>query len=202
MKLISGVIIFLLAAITGIFLPAKLPPQVEIKPTLPMASIFYPPLSHAKDRVTKKTFGMYITPQNSPVRPEKFTGYHTGTDFEVEPNEINLPVEVKTVCPGKLLVKEYATGYGGVAVQACTLNNQPITVIYGHLKLGSINWNKGDFIEGNKILGLLGADKSPETDGERKHLHLGIHLGTEINIRGYVNTQNQLKDWTDPLPMF
>src|SRR4030042_789723 len=74
-------------------------------------------------------------PQNSPVSPEKFKGYHTGSDFEIFPEELGVDVSVKAVCAGKLLLKEYATGYGGVAVQSCALDNNPITVIYGHLKL-------------------------------------------------------------------
>src|SRR5579863_6635904 len=40
------------------------------------------PISGGLSRVTKKPFGIYVTPQNSPVQPEKFTGFHTGIDFE------------------------------------------------------------------------------------------------------------------------
>lgn len=35
-------------------------------------------------------------------------------------------------------MKKWATGYGGVAVQKCQRNQQYVTVIYGHLKLASI----------------------------------------------------------------
>jgi hypothetical protein len=48
-------------------------------------------------------------------------------------------------------------------------------------------------------LGILGKGYSGETNGERKHLHLGFHKGNGINLLGYVNTQEQLIDgWLDP----
>src|SRR3989338_10346295 len=50
---------------------------------------FGPPLDNSSERVTKKPFGKYITPADSPVQPERFSGYHTGADFEVFSNEIN-----------------------------------------------------------------------------------------------------------------
>ena len=108
---------------------------------------FQPPLDRASERVTKKPFGIYITPKTSPVQPERFQGYHTGTDFEIFPEELNADVPVHAICTGKIAVKRSASGYGGVLVQNCELNNQPITVIYGHLKLASIAKNAGDNFE-------------------------------------------------------
>lgn len=159
---------------------------------------FSSPLPRPKERVTKKPFGIYITPENSPVKPERFSGYHTGTDFEVFPDEINSDVTVRAVCDGKLLLKQNASGYGGVAVESCILEKEPLTVIYGHLKLESINFSKGDIIKAGETLGILGKGQSSETDGERKHLHLGFHKGSSLNIRGYVNTKDQLSGWIDP----
>ena len=159
---------------------------------------FVAPLLSASLRVTKKPFGIFITPQNSPVSPEKFRGYHTGSDFEIFPSELNQAVSVKAICDGTLALKEYATGYGGVAVENCTLDGAPITVIYGHLKLASINISAGEKITAGDTLGILGADKSTETDGERKHLHLGIHKGVGVNILGYVQNSPALSGWIDP----
>lgn len=159
---------------------------------------FQPPLDKAGERVTKKPFGLYITPQNSPVQPERFSGYHTGADFEIFPEELNMEVSVKAVCSGTLKLKETASGYGGVAVQNCELNESPITVVYGHLKLSSIRKKSGENYNVGETLGILGADKSPDTDGERKHLHLGFHKSNAINIKGYVKAQSQLSDWIDP----
>ncbi len=159
---------------------------------------FQPPLDRASQRVTKKPFGIYVTPKNSPVQPERFTGYHTGVDFEIFPAELNTTVSIKAVCSGQLVLKETASGYGGVAVASCVLNSEPITVIYGHLKLGSISKTAGDPIKVGEELAVLGADHSAETGGERKHLHLGFHKGTTVNIRGYVQNQTELSVWIDP----
>jgi murein DD-endopeptidase MepM/ murein hydrolase activator NlpD len=162
------------------------------------ANDFQAPLPSSGDRVIKKPFGIFITPQNSPVQPEKFRGYHTGADFEIFPEELNIDVPVSAVCSGKLALKKYASGYGGVAVQSCNLNGSPITIIYGHLKLASISASSGDDIKTGDIIGILGADKSNETNGERKHLHLGFHKGSSISILGYVQSQSELSGWIDP----
>ncbi|MGE5392302.1 MAG: hypothetical protein ACM3NH_00970 [Candidatus Saccharibacteria bacterium] len=39
------------------------------------------PLADWQERVTKKPFGIFVSPGHSPVDPERFRGYHTGTDF-------------------------------------------------------------------------------------------------------------------------
>jgi len=162
------------------------------------ASDFQPPLDRSEERVTKKPFGIYITRANSPIQPERFTGYHTGADFEVFPEELIIDVPVKAVCAVQLKVKERASGYGGVAVQSCVINNEPVTIIYGHLKLSSITKKAGENLSAGETIGILGADKSADTDNERKHLHLGIHKGTATNIKGYVSAEPGLIDWIDP----
>lgn len=161
-------------------------------------SILAEPLENAKDRVIKKPFGIFITAQNSPVKPERFYGYHTGADFEIFPGEENKDVAVKAICQGKILSKQRVSGYGGVAVQQCMLDEEQITIIYGHLNLKSISKNAGDQWEKGEAIGKLGNGYSPETDGERKHLHLGIHKGKGINLSGYVSSKDRLDDWIDP----
>lgn len=156
------------------------------------------PISNAKARITKILFGTYVTPQNSPIQPERFTGYHTGLDFETFSGEQTTDVPINVICTGKLLVKGYASGYGGYAVQACTIFSQAVTVIYGHLRESSIQPAVGQELMAGDHLALLGTGYSTETDGERKHLHLGIHLGTAVNILGYVPDKNQLSGWLDP----
>ncbi|MDI6777887.1 MAG: M23 family metallopeptidase [Patescibacteria group bacterium] len=159
---------------------------------------FQPPLERAGERVTKKPFGIFITPQNSPVQPERFSGYHTGADFEIFPEELNSDVEVKAICSGKLLASRTAGGYGGLAVESCELNNQSITVVYGHINISSVKFKTGDQIKSGDIIALLGTNKSTETNGERKHLHLAVHKGSGIDIRGYVQNQSELSRWADP----
>lgn len=156
------------------------------------------PLDRPKERVTKKPFGLYITPRNSPVEPERFSGYHTGVDFEIFSEELSADVPVRAVCSGKLKLKKYAAGYGGVVVEQCLLDNEPITVIYGHLKLSSVSAQVEDDIKIGDTIGILGAAYSAETDGERKHLHLGFHRGSAVDIKGYVANSSTLSQWLDP----
>ena len=175
--------------------PVSLP--VAEKNTEEKTKMLFLPLNRAGERITKKPFGIFITPQTSPVQPEKFRGYHTGTDFEILPGEENAEVSVKAVCSGKLVMKKSATGYGGVAVESCELNGEPITVVYGHLKLASININVEEKINAGDMLGILGRGYSNETNGERKHLHLGFHKGGSVNILGYVQNKSDLFKWLD-----
>lgn len=179
--------------------PSSLPSAQEKSSSQGISSSpFETPLDRPSLRVTKKEFGTFITPENSPVQPERFRGYHTGVDFEVFPEELNEDVTVQALCEGKLIEKRYASGYGGVLVESCELRGEPITIIYGHLKLGSITLPLGASLKPGDPIGLLGPDKSQETDGERKHLHLGIHKGKAINILGYVQNKSELSGWIDP----
>lgn len=158
----------------------------------------YPPMDRAIERVTKKKFGQFVDQTNSPVQPERFTGYHTGSDWELFADEISQPVTFRSICSGRLLLKEMVDGYGGVVVTSCVVDNQDVTVVYGHLKLDSVSFDVWDQIPAGEIIGRLGDEYSAETDGERKHLHLGIHKGEEINLKGYVDNENLLSDWIDP----
>jgi hypothetical protein len=156
------------------------------------------PLLRGVERITKKPFGIYITPKNSPVQPERFTGYHTGVDFETYEDEQNGDVVVFAACGGKILVSRFASGYGGVVVQSCFVNNQQVTIIYGHLRLLSVTKKVGEVIGVGDKLAVLGTGYSSETDNERKNLHFGIHIGTGINILGYVGSKDSLSGWVDP----
>ena len=157
------------------------------------------PLSNALARVTKKPFGIKISPDDSPVQPEKFSGFHTGVDFEIFLEEKNIDVEIFSICSGPLLSKQYVNGYGGTAIQKCSINNSEVTILYGHLKLGNINLKLNQNLTKGQKIGILGKGFSQETDGERKHLHLGIHKGEKINLLGYVKDSNLLDEWIDPI---
>lgn len=201
--ILIGLVIFLA---TGIFIAIRV--QDEKTSSAPGAtsstknqietdSVFASPVSDALARITKKPFGIYVSPQNSPVSPEKFTGYHTGVDFETSPTEQNKDISIVAICDGKFLEKKWARGYGGMIVQSCLLDNSPITVIYGHMRLSSVKNSVGEILKTGNFLGFLGIGYSTETDGERKHLHLGIHQGEKIDTRGYVQTESELKNWID-----
>lgn len=161
-------------------------------------SIIVAPINRAGERITKKLYGTYVTPKNSPVSPESFTGFHTGLDFEVFESEANVDVEINAICNGELLRKTTATGYGGYAVQSCDIDGIVVTVVYGHLRLSSITAKIGEQLTAGKKLAVLGTGYSTETSNERKHLHLSIHTGTDINIKGYVQSKPELNAWMDP----
>lgn len=157
---------------------------------------FPEPIENAEERVTKKPFGIYAKPGFSPVEPEHFVGFHTGTDFEILPGEENIEVPIFAICDGKILEKKTAQGYGGVLAQSCTIQNQPVVVVYGHLSLQSIPKTIGDELKAKEKIGILGQPPN-ETDNERKHLHLGIHKGTQLVILGYVQKESELSNWID-----
>ena len=174
------------------------PPSI-IAPTAPppKAPPFGFPLERALERVTKKPFGLYVTPKNSPVSPERFSGYHVGVDFETFADEEDREVAVSAVCEGELVLKKSSAGYGGVVVQRCQIDHEPVTVVYGHLRLESVSAKVGDLVKRGAALGVLGKGYSAETDGERKHLHLGVHRGSSLTVRGYVQTKAAMSEWLD-----
>ena len=156
---------------------------------------FHSPLDPPENRVTKKPFGIYVTLENSPVQPEKFTGYHTGTDFEIYEDELLPDIPVLAICGGVIKERKRVNGYGGVVIQECIFENQPVHVLYGHVSLDDAD--VGAYIPPGRIIAKLGRDKSEETDGERKHLHLGIVKGTKVDLRGYMSDKAELDMWLD-----
>ncbi len=159
------------------------------------------PLSSAHTRVTKKQFGIKISPQESPVSPERFSGYHTGVDFEILPGEEDEDVIVAAICSGPLIfINNSVSGYGGVVAQTCTVEKQEVTVIYGHIRVGSIKHAINSQLKAGETFAVLGSGYSSETDGERKHLHLGIYKGTEGKyLLGYVSNESSLSGWLNIL---
>ncbi len=155
------------------------------------------PLSSARERVTKKPFGIKISPQDSPVSPEKFSGYHTGVDFEILPGEEELEIPVAAICSGPIIFKSASvSGYGGVMAQRCELEEETVTVIYGHLKFSTDTPKVDSPLEAGETLAILGKGYSSETDGERKHLHLGIYKGGQGSyLLGYVKSESALSAW-------
>jgi len=177
---------------------SSLSPRVSrsVSSSVTLQAALAAPLDNFRSRVTKKPFGIFITRENSPVTPEVFYGYHTAADFEILAGEENEEIHVRAICDGKLLQSRTGvTGYGGVMVQSCTINNQAVTVMYGHV----IRTNQSALFKAGTSIGRLGNAYSMETSNERKHLHLGIHKGGAVDIRGYVQNQSELSGWIDPL---
>lgn len=160
---------------------------------------FFPPLDNAQSRITKKPFGIFISPDSSPVQPERFRGYHTGTDFEVAPEELNRTIPVLAICSGTIKVKRLASGYGGIMIQSCQLPSEEIQVLYGHIDISARPDVQPEvYIEAGQEIAILGDDQSKFTDGERKHLHLGIYRGQPMDLRGYVSSEAELNEWLNP----
>lgn len=157
------------------------------------------PVEGFLDRITKKSFGTKVSPGNSPVSPERFSGYHTGVDAEFA--DTDEPTTVRAILDGEVVVSRTADGYGGVTIVRHQLNEKAVYVVYGHLKPSSMLAVGTTVGRGNE-LGVLGAHESTETDGERKHLHFGIYTGSQPNLAGYVSSQEQLSDWIDPISLF
>lgn len=159
------------------------------------------PINDAVKRVTKKPFGIKVSQTNSPVIPERFNGFHNAVDFEILNGEELTAVKISSICGGTLLNKQQVNGYGGLATQSCLINDELVTVLYGHLDLSSISPNANDYLAPGDFVGYLGTANSQETDGERKHLHLGIKKGQSSDIRGYVATSSELSEWLDFLKL-
>lgn len=197
----TGIIYFYPKKPTSPALQSSTSIPIETASTTPVqsqtAGPFSLPISNALNRITKKPFGIYVSPGHSPVDPERFTGYHTGVDFETTPAEQNIDVPVYAICTGKILISQFGSGYGGMVVESCTLNNNPITVVYGHIRLTSVSTKVGGTINSGSLLANLGTGYSSETDGERKHLHLGIHKSSTPNTSGYVANKSSLVNWID-----
>ena len=179
--------------------PTNAPAPSFASPAPTVTSSLVEPVANFKQRVTKKPFGMYITPQNSPIQPEKFTGYHTGADAEY--GDVTSDVPVHAVADGKVVLARWASGYGGVVAIQHQINGQPVIGIYGHLNPNQLP-KVGTQVKAGEQIGILGKAFSHETDGERRHLHFGLFKGTTVNILGYVQTKAELAKWLDPLTVF
>lgn len=162
-------------------------------------SAIYYPLSGFAGRVTKKPFGIHVTPKNSPTQPEHFSGYHTGADAETTDTEKNTDIPVYAIADGTIKVSRFAQGYGGVIIIDHLVGGKHVLALYSHVRLSASHKKVGDSVKAGEQLSVLGTGYSSETDGERKHLHFAIINGSTITLRGYVSTQAALNGWHDPL---
>ncbi len=157
------------------------------------------PVDQFRQRITKKPFGIYITPQNSPVQPERFNGYHTGVDIEYEDKTADVPVFA--VADGVVRLARTASGYGGVVILEIELGDTKHSVVYGHIRPSSLP-QKGEIVKKGDSIGLLGTSFSTETDGERRHLHFAVLSNNSLDLLGYVQNKSELAGWIDPEGLF
>lgn len=159
------------------------------------------PLDHALIRETPLHFGVYVTPdpdQNPIDPPERFTGFHAAVDYEVSADELDADVSVYAICQGKVLYAGFAEGYGGMVAHRCRIHDEDVVVLYGHLARAALPKIGSTVYPGTKIA-VLAPARSTDSDGNRKHLHLGIHKGRELDVRGYVRQESELSDFLNPL---
>ncbi len=174
------------------------PPIIANASVTPTPAVVVP-MADFYSRVTKKPFGIYITPATSPIQPEKFTGYHTGADAETTATEQKIDVPISAIANGTVVFAGHVNGYGGVIIIEHKIGTEKITALYGHVRQSSILVKVHDQVHPGDRIAVLGTGYTSETDGERKHLHLGILKGYVINYKGYVEVQSALSAWHDPV---
>lgn len=156
------------------------------------------PIDEFVSRITKKSFGTYVTPNDSPVQPERFTGFHTAVDVEYD--DVTGDVPVRAIADGEVIFSGTIGGYGGVVRQVIEWEGAMYTIVYGHLDSTS-TIDVGTVSQGATI-GILGDGYTSETANERKHLHFSVQPGRSDDVRGYVGSESALSAWIDPLKFF
>lgn len=143
--------------------------------------------------ITKKPFGIFVTPENSPVSPERFRGFHTAADAE-------LPADtpVFAIADGAVVRSGRVSGYGGFVAIEHQRGSERFVSIYGHLDPARLP-ARGARVRAGEEIGVLGAAFSDATDGERAHLHFGIYTGPSVDVAGYVSSRDDLSPWRDPV---
>jgi murein DD-endopeptidase MepM/ murein hydrolase activator NlpD len=106
------------------------------------------------------------------------------------------------VADGKIIRAGRVSGYGGMILIAHNISGKTINAIYGHLDLNSVSLKAGQPVTKGQVIANLGADKSTDTDGERKHLHFALYEGAPNRINGYVPTSAELGNWINPQQFF
>ncbi|HLD63482.1 MAG TPA: M23 family metallopeptidase [Candidatus Peribacteraceae bacterium] len=159
------------------------------------------PLPETARRETPLSFGLYVTSdraQNPIDPPERFYGYHAAVDYEVSEEELHAEVPVYALCVGKILQSGSVEGYGGLVVHTCRLNGKDVTVLYGHLSTDNLPPVGSRLTPGERI-GILAEARSADSGHNRKHLHFGIHKGKELSILGYVQDEEKLQEFINPV---
>lgn len=152
-------------------------------------SIFYP-ISSYSDRATFKVFDQQVN--------DRFSGWHVGDDLEIFDDELEEEVPVYAMADGKIVYRNWLSGYGGVIVLQHEIGGQTLQSIYGHIDLSQTRPRLGEYVRAGTLITYLGDDKSNETDGERKHLHFGLYPGSALRLDGYARLQAETDNWINP----
>lgn len=171
---------------------APIPASPKIDPS-PMGVSF--PVDRYLERRTFKNYGEYIS--------DRFRGYHAGEDVEYA--DITEDVPVRAIHDGTIRLKEHVSGYGGLVIVEHVIEGLTYHALYGHIDLTTSPFKVGDAVKRGDTLGMLGDDRSAQTDGERKHLHFALYQAdssSRIRVAGYAQTPTELATWLNPTDFF
>lgn len=158
--------------------------EIETKVVLPIVGY--------SSRRTFKAYGEYID--------DRFTGYHVGDDIEFADRQDRIPVVA--IANGTVRKIGSVSGYGGVVVIQHDIDGEKVNALYGHLDIAQSPLKEGLEVKKGDYIAPLGEDKTPETDGERKHLHFSLYQGDEMKLQGYEKDPARLADWINPTDFF
>ncbi len=153
------------------------------------------PIDGYGERRTFKGFGEFII--------DRFEGYHAGDDIEYADAAGDVPV--RAITHGRVRLSKWVSGYGGLVVVEHALDGKTYQALYGHIDLGSTRHAVGDTVSQGDVLGILGDDRTAETDGERRHLHFSIaesEPDAPVRTAGYAASPAQLAQWLNPSDFF
>lgn len=167
-----------------------------------IAQTWFYPLDKTPERESYKVFGQFIDKGfyagKENLFPNRFYGYHAGSDLEISPEELKKDVPIYAVSSGTIVFVGPVSGYGGLILEK--IDNEDLTALYGHLKLTGSRLKTGDHVDLGQVISYLGNAFSSETGGERKHLHFAIYKGHDLYFRGYEDNKKALNEkWLDPL---
>ncbi len=174
-------------------IPVENSPSVVTEEPVKEISVVYPlDFSVVPYDTSFKPFGKLVS--------DRFSGYHAGTDFEIPADAPD--ISVRAIADGTVKYVGYISGYGGVVIIRHTIEDESVTALYGHVRLASVSIAAGDEVTHGQNFAVLGADKSKETDGERRHLHFALYSDDVVKFAGYVSTEKGLEEYRDPERFF
>lgn len=170
-----------------------------VQPVVENPAVFYP-MTNYQSRITNRDHGKETTLADSEGFScgGQFEGIHVGDDLEVTATELTAEMPFFAISDGKVLQASLVGGYGGLLVTENTISEETVNAYYGHIKLDSLKFTVGQSFKAGDFLGYLGEDCSAATSEERKHLHFAIRKGSSIDVRGYLESSNELIEWHSP----
>ena len=150
------------------------------------------PIDEYEQRRSFKGFGEYID--------DRFIGYHVADDIEY--TDVQGDVPVYAIADGEVVYINWVSGYGGLLIVRHIVDDVAYRALYGHIDPNSVALSVGDQVTMGQQVALLGDESPQETDGERKHLHFGLHQGDEHRVQGYEATTAGVATWINPSEFF